>query len=250
MSDALLADPALAGPAYGAMRTNLGALLRSFGDDVGQRVTPACSNWTVADVLAHLCGVCEDILAFEMDGVTTEAWTRKHVDRHRGESVGEILDRWDETASQVEQITALFPSPRAASQFVFDATTHAFDIRGALGDAEDRSSDAATIAASFLLTALDDRIVNDALPTLSLSLEGLHPAVLDLSEGAIVLGSGSNNTEPVMHLDTTVFEFVRGFGGRRCLEQLASLGWSSDPASYFVLFDGSPLQPPATPLVE
>jgi len=250
MTDTFVPDAAIAGPAYTTLRLELGRLLRSGEPDVGERRTPACPDWTVADVVAHLCGVCEDILALEMEGVASDAWTEKHVERHRGEPLVQVLDRWDATGEQVEQITAMFPNAQVAAQFVFDAVTHSFDIRGALGDTGARELDAITIGASFLLEAIDAFIVGASLPPLSVALDGLHHELLGLEAGSLVIGAGSPSPTAPIELRTSAYELLRGFGGRRSLEQLRALDWSEDPTPYFCMFDGSPLRPPAEPLIE
>jgi hypothetical protein len=39
-----------------------------------RRIVPACPQWTVHDVVAHLAGGCGDVLAGDIEGVTTAAW--------------------------------------------------------------------------------------------------------------------------------------------------------------------------------
>ena len=73
-------------------RERVSALVRGAGDEAGQRVVPACPRWTVRDVVAHLTGVCDDILAGRLDGVATDPWTDAQVARRAGRPVEDILD--------------------------------------------------------------------------------------------------------------------------------------------------------------
>src|SRR5207245_258980 len=95
-------------------------------------VVPACPEWTVHDVIAHLAGVCADIINGNLAGVATESWTAAQVDARRAHTVEQIIAEWSEVAPQVEAMADHFPG-RAGPQLVFDLTTHEHDLRGALG---------------------------------------------------------------------------------------------------------------------
>ena len=42
-------------------------------------MVPAAPEWRVRDVVAHLSGVCADIVNGNLDGVTTDPWTAVQV---------------------------------------------------------------------------------------------------------------------------------------------------------------------------
>lgn len=231
----MLPDPEAAGPAYAGIRTRLTELLTVAGPEVAATVVPACPDWTVKDVMAHLLGACEDIVGGNLDGVGTDPWTAAQVQRHAEDSLADLLEAWSVVAPSVESITGAFPAS-AAAQWVFDATTHEQDLRGALDAPGARDTDNVAIAAAFLADALGGVTRAEGLPTLALVLDGAEP---------LVLGPG----DPAATLRASAFEVVRGFGGRWSLDQVRSLDWDGDPEPYFALF-GTVLRPPAEPSAE
>ena len=89
---------------------------------------PATPDWTVHDVVAHLAGVATDLVEGRLDGLATDEWTAAQVERGRGRSIPELLDRWDEHGAAVDAFAdALGPG---GGQLVVDATTHEHDLRG------------------------------------------------------------------------------------------------------------------------
>lgn len=231
----LLPDPAAAGATYAGVRTRLTDVLGAADDAVAATVVPACPDWTVHDVIAHLSGACEDILAGNLEGVASPAWTDAQVQRLRGESLASLLDLWGVVGPSVEAITGAFP-PAAAAQLVFDATTHEHDVRAALGRPGARDSESVAVGVAFLLHALDGLIRAQGLPTLAVSLDG---------EAPVVLGDGA----PAATLTASRFEVLRGFGGRRSVAQVRALGWEGDPEPYLRFFNDV-LSPPTHDVAE
>src|SRR5687768_2365006 len=89
---------------------------------------PCCPDWSVHDVVAHLAGVCADVLAGNLAGVATDPWTDAQVQARRGRSTEEVIAEWSEVAPQVEAFANDFPA-RMGEQWVGDLTTHEHDIR-------------------------------------------------------------------------------------------------------------------------
>jgi uncharacterized protein (TIGR03083 family) len=116
------------GALYAEVRRRVTAFVRALSvEDLDRRV-PACPEWTVHDVVAHLVGITDDALAGRMDGVRTDPWTAAQVARGRGVPTGELLDRWDANAAAFE--ARLGPQNAAA---IIDITTHEQDLYGAFG---------------------------------------------------------------------------------------------------------------------
>lgn len=231
----VLPDPAAAGPAYAGVRTRLTDLLRDADVTTAATVVPTCPAWTVQDVIAHLAGACEDVLAGNLEGVASPAWTSAQVQRLRGESLAGLLDLWRVVGPSVEAITSAFP-PSAAAQLVFDAATHEQDVRTALGRPGGRDSESVAVACAFLLNALGGMIRARALPPLAVALDGEAPVVL-------------GGTDVAVTLTATRYDVLRAFGGRRSLAQVRALAWTGDPEPYFSFFNDI-LSPPATDVVE
>src|SRR3954471_22320083 len=119
------------GSIYAEGRARLTDLVRSADPEGRTAPVPGCPDWAVKDVIAHVTGVCADVVAGNVDGVATEPWTAAQVTKRRDRSLSEILAEWAEVAPQVEAIAPQFPA-RVDEQWVLDLTTHEHDIRGAL----------------------------------------------------------------------------------------------------------------------
>jgi hypothetical protein len=167
--------------------------------------------------------------------VGTTPWADNQVARFSSLGLAVLLERWAEVGGVVESLAPLFPR-REASQFVFDATLHEHDIRGAIHRPGARNAESVSVGLGFLEGALDSFVRTSALPTLAL----VSP------EWSAVAGDG----EPSVTVEGSRFELLRTFGGRRSLEQFLALSWSDDPLEYVRIFDGSPLEMRDLPLVE
>lgn len=210
----LLGDDAVIS-AYHDLRDRVIAVMRSTPACDGDRVVPHCPAWTVREVVAHLVGVPEDILAGRMDGVTTDAWTQAQVDRHRGDSLIGLVDSWAESTTAFDSVLPHIQSP-VNSQLVMDAVTHEHDLRHALGTPGARDSIAVRVAVGWLLDMAEQR----------------SPGL-----GADLLATGSSD-----------FDLLRMLTGRRSPAQISALGLDAD--RLVAMLAGSPLKPPAESIVE
>lgn len=236
----ILAEPDAIAAAYGGTRRRATELLRAAGADaVGDRAVPACPDWTVNQLLAHMVGVVDDVLGGNVAEAGSDPWTAAQVDRLGGTPVDELLDHWDEVGPQLEAAIPLVP-PAPGSQMVFDLTTHEHDLRGTLGEPGARDSDGLVVGFGFLAKGLDRLIRGGDLPTLEITTTGR----------VLTLGEVPEGEEAQVHLAGPLFELYRSFGGRRTLAQVQALDWSADPSPYLDAFFGGILKPPATPLDE
>jgi len=175
---------------------------------VSNRV-PHCPGWTVGDLVGHMIGVPEDIVAGRMEGVTTDAWTQAQADRHRGKSMNELANAYEATATAFDPVLPHIPAP-VNSQMVMDAVTHEHDLRFALDRDGARDSAAVSVAAGWLVDMVDRR----------------RPGY-----GEIVLSSGVGE-----------WDLLRSLGGRRSVAQMNAIGL--DGNTIVELLEGSPLRPP------
>jgi uncharacterized protein (TIGR03083 family) len=214
MSEYLL--PASEGAsAYTELFERVSKLIEDKPESITSVMVPHCPKWTVKCVLSHMIGVPEDVLLGQMDGVTTEAWTQRQVDRHSEHSTAELLAIWGNTFEKFEALLPKIPQP-TISQFVFDQVTHEHDIRHAISQPGARDSRAIAVAEGFVR----DLIARNPDPEIN--------ALAD---------------SPVIG-----FDFVRSFTGRRSKAQIAELGL---PAETVVAFIGtSPFDVPAESIVE
>ena len=73
------------GTAYRGVRERVSELVTSPEVDAAAPV-PTCPAWAVGDVVAHLTGVVDDVMAGRLEGVATDPWTEAQVVARRGRS--------------------------------------------------------------------------------------------------------------------------------------------------------------------
>ena len=201
--------------AYVDLRSRVIELLRRTPEKRADSPVPHCPAWTVRDVVAHLVGVPEDILAGRMEGVTTEAWTQTQVDRHRHHSLADLVEIWAAGITSFDAVLPHIPSP-VNSQFVMDAVTHEHDLRHALGEPGARDSGAVHVAVGWLLDMAETRVPG-------------------MAGGLVGSGVGS-------------FDLLRVLSGRRSADQISRFGL--DGPGIVAMLAGSPLRPPVIAVEE
>jgi hypothetical protein len=201
--------------AYSELRTRVSDLMRSITSEQAQTIVPHCPQWTVKDCLAHMIGVPEDVINGQMDGVATDAWTDRQVQRHARDSVEDLLTIWDANAPMFGKILPNIPQP-IISQFMFDQTTHEHDIRHALSTPGARDSSAVAVAEGFLRN--------------------------------FVSRNADTEVSELANTSITGFEFVRSLSGRRTLDQISALGLPANTVAKFIA--DAPFSLPTTTVVE
>jgi uncharacterized protein (TIGR03083 family) len=212
---------------YRDLRGRVVELVRDLDDAQVNAVAPATPEWRIRDIVAHLTGVCADVLAGNLGGVATDDWTSKQVTDRRDVPFDELLKEWEEKGTAIEAVMADFP-PIAAGQMVTDSVTHEQDIRGALDTPGARDSDA----------------LDGAFRWGAMVLDASEPLRLESEAGTANVGEGA----PVATVRTSRFELVRSYTGRRSLDQMRAYDWEGEPRpERLVLAIFSPRE---TPLVE
>lgn len=235
------------GKTYAEGRQRITELVRGLPAEQLATTVPACPAWTVTDVVAHLAGTCSDVLAGNLEGVTTEPWTRAQVEARRGGPIEELLEEWSTAAPQVEALAQHFPG-RVGTQWVLDATTHEHDIRGALGAPGARGSAGIAVALEFLVGGLGVSVATRGLPPLEVRADGVSWVVGGDGETdmqAVVMGA-----DPPVQVggsaDVTVeassFELFRALSGRRSRDQIRKLTWTGDADAYVPAFEFGPFK--------
>ena len=187
--------------AYSELRIRVGDLMQSITSEQALTVVPHCPQWTVKDCFAHMIGVPEDVIKGQMDGVATDAWTDRQVQRHKQDSVAELLAIWETNAPVFGKILPNIPQP-VLSQFMFDQTTHEHDIRAALNKPGARESTAVAVAEGFLRNSLSQN-------------------------GDIAIASLANH-------EMKGFEFLRSLSGRRSRSQISKNGFDLPLVEKFI----------------
>ena len=214
-----------AGAAYRLVRGRIDALVRGR-DGIGDLAVPACPGWTIRQVIAHLAGVAQDIVALNLETKGTRPWADAQVARLGERSIDDLLDLWGQSLDAVSANLALASDP-GVCQLVFDTLTHEHDIRGALGEPGSRAGDLAFKAALGFVATMGDQFIRQAeLPTLRLTT----PTI-----GSVQLGD-PHAARGHVALSVSDFEALRAFGGRRSVAQLRALPWDGDPTNLMPAF--------------
>ncbi|HET6795387.1 MAG TPA: maleylpyruvate isomerase family mycothiol-dependent enzyme [Acidimicrobiales bacterium] len=199
-------DTADLGALYEDTRARLAALVSTLDDDQLAAPVPACPGWTVADVVAHLAAVVEDVLAGRLTGPPSAEETAAQVARFRGLPPQEILERWEAGAAA---FAGLINAARVWPG-VIDIVSHEHDIRAAVGEPGARDSAAVRASAEVLLRGLAPPV----------------PLRIECEGRSVTLGPAEGEA---LTLTTTSFDTLRWRMGRRSRRQLAALDWSGDP---------------------
>jgi uncharacterized protein (TIGR03083 family) len=217
--------------AYRGIRERVTDLTAGLDDESAARSTPACPDWRLQDVVAHLVGVNADVLAGNIDGAGSDPWTAVQVEARRDRSLAHLLAEWAECGPQLEAIMDAIPEgPRG--QLIFDAMTHEFDVRGALGAPGARDSDATAIGFGWAADMIG--MVRDGRDAGALCLRTEY--------GDQTVGSG----DVTATVAADRFELYRAATGRRSLDQIAAFDWDGEVAATHVAL----LPARSTPLVE
>ena len=218
---------------YAATRGRITELVGGLSPDELDTAVPATPEWRVRDIVAHLSGAIADILAGNLDGVASEAWTGAQVDARRGWPIDQVLAEWGENAPQVEAMVNDFGA--AGVQLLMDAVTHEHDLRGAVRRAGGRDTAEVDVSVQWLVNSIGERLTNGGLPGLRIVC-GDEQWVVGPGEPA------ATATPPDQ------FELFRALIGRRSVTQVAGWKWEGEAGPYLGVFGPWGLR--ATDLVE
>ncbi len=214
--------------AYRAVRERMIELATSADPTTS---VPACPQWTVRELVAHVTGVAADVVAGRTDGAGSEAWVDAQVTTRADRTLEEIVGEWTVVGPQVDEICAALGDGLA--QLVFDAVSHEHDLRHALGCPGGRDG-ALDIALRWVSEAWAGQPVDGGALRL---VAGPH---------AVTRGAGS----PEATVTLEPFDALRALSGRRSPDQLCAYEWAGDPEPWMGAFTWGPFTPPALPIVE
>ena len=177
--------------AYVDLRDRMIAFLRELPEEVANTTVPHCPSWSVQETVSHMVGVPDALLAGDFDGIASDEWTQRQVERHRGLSLADLADKWEEQADAFLTMLPQIPQP-SLSQLVFDVVSHEHDVRHAVGRPGSRDSAAVVVGVAFMKNIIAMR------KKLDVSLVDKWPI--------------------------STFEVFRTLGARRSLEQMAAAG--------------------------
>jgi uncharacterized protein (TIGR03083 family) len=206
MSVMSLADPRLIGRQYQQTRERLVDVLANPDTDWEARV-PACPEWCVRDVVAHLTAVAEDWFDGTLTGPPSADQTAAQIARFSGHDHTGIVSAWTAASERLDRMA----EATGAAPPLGDVACHEHDVRGALGRSGARDSDAVWSASHQLLT----------------NLQTPRPLRVIVEDDDYRTGPASGAE---IRLRTTRFEALRWRTGRRSRAQLRAMDWSDDPS--------------------
>lgn len=192
-----------------AAQSRVVELVRDLTDEQAATTVPACPDWTVRELLAHVVGAGVDVVSGNEVDDHNAGWTQGHVERRRDASIADLVAEWEElTGSMVGWMKA---HPDTGSRPVLDVTIHEQDLRGALGVPGARENE----GLQFAWTVMTERVGP------GVRAQNLAPMVFEDDGATEVLGSGgSADEEPGVVLRAPRFELLRAILGRRSADQV------------------------------
>ena len=211
---------------YGAGRARIEELVRNLDEASLNKNVPACPEWTIKELVAHLTGVAADSLSANISELGKPDWTASQVQARSDKSLDDILGEWQGIAAQLEPaLDGLHPT--AASALIGDLITHEHDLRGALRNDAAREGDGVAISTSFYARNFGKRLKDAGLPTV----------IVDADEDQWTAG----REEPIGSVRAPLFEMLRGLTGRRTSDEVKGFDWSIDAAPYLDVFSMYPV---------
>ncbi len=249
------------GSAYEEVRGRIKGLAGDLDQERATIPVPACPGWSIQDVVAHLTGLCADILSGNLDGSAGDQWTAAQVESRREWKIGDVLAEWDDVGLKIAMMLDDFPGS-VGQMLVADLTVHEHDIRGALGQPGERNSQGVAIGNDFLVgmightgacvSGVGPLDVNAGDRSWIVGTGEVLPGDQDTWLGIVTAGGGAPEPDrpPVASVSTEPFDLLRAITGRRSAEQIRSFGWTTDPEPFLSIFGYGPFTIRPTDLEE
>jgi uncharacterized protein (TIGR03083 family) len=239
--------------AYHDARIAMTTLAREAADKTRDTRVPACPDWTIHDLVAHVTSIASSLSsgAFPPDlnpiqfwddemAVRREEFVDQALSTRRDLPLEQLLAEWDASGTQVEgMIRGEEPFPKASPPLaewivVTDVGVHLQDLEGALGTTTYRDALASGLSLRSYVEAMRFRSAQENLP----------PFRIRAGSREWVVGEG----EPIATLTGDPFELGRAASGRRSPDQIRAYDWEGDPEPFIALF--YPYGPRTDALVE
>jgi uncharacterized protein (TIGR03083 family) len=201
------------------------ALVEGLPDGGSGRAVPACPDWSVHDLLAHLVGTASDVAARRTAGFAGPAWTAAHVRDRTGLDVGSLLAEWE---SHLAATTEALEERRVPLAVVGDLLVHEGDLVEALGAPQPPWDGWAATASVLVRQVVKGIRGRETLVVRAGGTEWRSPD--DTAVGAV---------RSVLRVD--LYELYRGLSSRRSRPQMRRWDWEG-PADPWV--DALPVHGP------
>ncbi len=203
---------------YTDTRDRLIDLVRPLTVEQRSQMVPLTPGWTIAEVIAHVCGLNADVAGGFREGLGSAERTADQVDTRAGDSLEAVCDEWLGHAAAMRE--AIAEDEFFGFRLSADLIVHLHDVQHALGVPIDRH-DAATISGGRTYAVrTPDRLL--PLTEVSLTIELSDGGRFEPSEAEVDHSSG-------LRLRTTAYDFLRSVTARRSRDEVAALDRSDDP---------------------
>jgi uncharacterized protein (TIGR03083 family) len=210
--------------AYRSGHDRVAALVAGLGEAELARSVPACPDWTVHDLVAHLAGSAADVAARNTAGMPGPSWTAAHLGRRAGRPVAELLAEWDEHAASTGEA---IEDRRVPAGVLHDLLVHEGDLVEALGAAAPPWDGWAAAARLVVRQVVRGIRGSPSLVVRSAGIEWRSPDDPGERRGA----AGGPPTTARSTVTVDFYELYRGLHSRRSRAQMRRWDWdgSSEP---------------------
>lgn len=212
-------------PTHEAYREIRRGVVELLADRPGEAdlVVPACPEWTLRDLLAHLTGSAALAIG------RLSGWPAAGPASSADMGVPELAAAWDQLGGEVELLLSE-RAGRAGNLLVTDAFTHELDLRYALGAPLPEDHPAFAGAFEVLANGFAAAVEAHNLPALRLSAGDTQWTV----------GDG----EPAATVTAHRYDLYRSLAGRRTYDQITAMDWDRGSHRWLPAFSWGPFTPP------
>ncbi len=204
---------------YQVVRAELVKELGELDDASASRLVPACPQWTVKEVVAHISGLNVELVAgVPLASIGSEEATGRQVADRAHLNLQEVVDEWLAIGHYIDQF--FMADVNAAAALLADLIVHTYDLHELLRQNTAVAATAIPLAAHRYAVRLQKRVA-DAL--------GLGLTV-EFVDGETCLAPQVEAAD-LMVLRVPAALFVRGVTGRLRRSEVEAFDWSRDPTA-------------------
>ena len=191
---------------------------------------PACPDWTVTQLLAHMVGLSADVLAGDEPDDHNRTWTQRQVDSRAGRTPADLVTEWRSLTQPMQDWMR-----QHGVRPLNDVVIHEQDLRGAIGQPGGRDTDGLAAVRDVMAQRFSARIRRAKL------------APVEMRSPEWIFSTG--DSAPGLVLSAPTFDLCRALMTRRTADQLRQWARMGAVEPYLPMFSGlGPL--PEQPLPE
>ena len=206
--------------AYRQVVARVGELVENAPDAEMEIAVPACPDWTVRQVVAHLAGLAQDWVDGNLASYGSTEWTASQVSRFERQPMPDLLRAWTENAAKFGSLDRA-PLGGTPAMWAFgDAVVHEADLRAVLAPGTQVPADSLALGLKAAIARWRAELGNAEVAPLDI-------VATDMRTWRVGVADETPNT-----VTTTGYELFRFLFGRRSRVQVEGWEWSCDPAPY------------------